>query len=649
MRPEDFGIGTLFEKIRDAVIVAEARSQRIVLWNARATQIFGYSASEALELRIEALVPEHLKLAHRGGIARYAETGHGPYIDSHVPLELPAIRKSGEEIYVEVSLSPIERVDETDGNADFVLAFVRDVTERKWAGEALKRQEERYRIMLQNVSDVVGLIHEDGIVRHCTPSIKDVLGYEPEEIVGINAFTMVHPDDLDEANKVFGEILFATGLSGSAEVRGRHKDGSWRLLRASGSSVLDEPNVRAIVFTFCDVTESRRMEEEVQRSVDALLTIHQAGQLFRSSLNEDEICRNLLEMARHVAGLSAAVIRLEEGRPCHAVGDDGFWHLANGSSEARAAQREVLSSGKRKLFELRHPDLERGRLVGLCLPLRGKEQVIGVLEAYGPEDLRELASMELLGSLANQAASALEYAWLYGMLVEREQKLQVLVGKLMAAHEEERRRVAYDVHDGIAQVAMGAHQQLQAFFHDHPPRSADARRRLARAMELVHRTTVEARHLISDLRPTVLDDLGLAAAVRAQVDELHAEGLEASYDEDLGEERLPAEMETALYRVVQEALANVRKHAETDRVRVALTRRDGAVRLEVRDWGRGFDPTEAASEGGPGERVGFSSMRERISLLEGNFEIRSQPGIGTSMIAEVPIAVTDEGNARHAR
>src|SRR3712207_6249349 len=103
MRPRDLGIGKLFERIRDAAIVADAKSQRIFLWNQAATNIFGYSTSEALELRVEDLVPEHLKDRHRAGIARYSETGHGPYIDSPRLLELPALRKGGEEIYVERS------------------------------------------------------------------------------------------------------------------------------------------------------------------------------------------------------------------------------------------------------------------------------------------------------------------------------------------------------------------------------------------------------------------------------------------------------------------------------------------------------------------------------------------------------------------
>jgi PAS domain S-box-containing protein len=139
MDPQDLGIGRLFERIQDAVIVAVAETQRIVLWNPAATNIFGYSASEALELRVEDLVPDYLKDQHRTGIAHYAETGHGPYIDSHRPLELPAIRKGGKEVYVELSLSSIGPEGEIDSSERFVLAIIRNITERKRMEEEVRQ------------------------------------------------------------------------------------------------------------------------------------------------------------------------------------------------------------------------------------------------------------------------------------------------------------------------------------------------------------------------------------------------------------------------------------------------------------------------------------------------------------------------------
>jgi signal transduction histidine kinase len=135
----------------------------------------------------------------------------------------------------------------------------------------------------------------------------------------------------------------------------------------------------------------------------------------------------------------------------------------------------------------------------------------------------------------------------------------------------------------------------------------------------------------------------LVTAVRQRVEELRNEGWEIGYEETLGRERLPSEVEITLFRVTQEALNNVRKHAQTTTACVALTQRGRKVRLEVRDEGRGFEPSAVLARQGPVERVGLSSMRERVALLGGEFEIRSKPGAGTSIVAEVPLPTTLEG------
>jgi signal transduction histidine kinase len=154
---------------------------------------------------------------------------------------------------------------------------------------------------------------------------------------------------------------------------------------------------------------------------------------------------------------------------------------------------------------------------------------------------------------------------------------------------------------------------------------------------MLQQTVGEARNVVADLRPTVLDDFGLATALRLQVERLSDEGLRASYEETLGGGRLPEVVETALFRVAQEALTNVRKHARADRVHVALERRGQAVRLQVRDWGRGFVVDGVTDGADPSDKVGLSSMRERIALLAGHLEIHSEPGAGTLMVAEIPL------------
>ena len=228
-------------------------------------------------------------------------------------------------------------------------------------------------------------------------------------------------------------------------------------------------------------------------------------------------------------------------------------------------------------------------------------------------------------------------------LADREHQLEDLIGKLITAHEEERRWVAYEVHDSLIQMAIATQRYIQTFADTHPPGSEVRPGELDRPLELVRQTVQEARRVLKGLRPTTLDDFGLAIAVRQDVEELQKDGWEICYEENLGGERLPTEVEITLYRVTQEALNNVQKHARTTAACVALTHRGRKVRLEVRDEGRGFDLSTVLAEQGPVERVGLSSMSERVALLGGELEIRSKPGAGTSVVAEVPLPATFKG------
>src|SRR5215218_4774087 len=535
-------------------------------------------------------------------------------------------------------------VRDEEGNPLRWQGFMLDITKRKKAEERLREREELYRNVVEQAAENIFLFDPyTGQILEANASFHQSLGYEAEELRRLTLYDIV-AHDRESIDRNIRLVL----------EEGRHAIGERRYRRKDGSLIDVEVNASAIAYggrpALCvvahDVTQRKEAEKALRRSLDALLALYETGQILSSSLEREEIGSRLLEVVRRVSNLTAAVISIPDEKGELSIwrssGLEGLWRQARFAPEALSARREVLESKENRLIRLRRPEDPRGRhLVSLYVPLLVRDRLVGILEAYGPEALGEEGS-ETLISLANQAASALENARLYAELTERENQLRRLVGKLITAQEEERRRVAHDVHDGLAQTAAAAHQHLQAFARHNPPGSARGQEELDEALELVREVVGEARQVIHDLRPTALDDFGLAAAVRLQVQTLQSEGLEVGLEEALGDDRLPPEVETTLFRVAQEALTNVRKHARSAAVHVVLDRSGKAVRLMVRDEGRGFRPDEATKSNGPGERVGLSGMRERLSLLGGRFDLQSEPGSGTTVTAEVDLPTKRE-------
>jgi PAS domain S-box-containing protein len=530
-------------------------------------------------------------------------------------------------------------------NAKLYEEAQREISERKEAQEALRQSEGRYRTVVKQAAEGIFVVDiETKLILEANAAYRDLLGYSALDMLGLGLTLYdVVAHDRESIDRYVEQILEDRGHF-IGERRHRRKDGSLVDVEVS-SSVISYGGGEALCVIVHDVSERKRSAERLQSSLDALLALYEAGQILSSSLKREEIGSRLLEIARHVSNLTAAVISIpDESGELHiwrSTGLESLWQVRF-APEAVASRQKVLKTRKSQAIRLRRPgDRDGDYLVGLNLPLLVRDRLIGVLEAYGPEALMERQNEETLISLANQGASALENARLYADLAERENRLQDLIRKLITAQEEERRKVSYEVHDGLAQTAAGAHQLLQAFARQHPPESDKGRKDLARVLQLVQQTVGEARYVIADLRPTALDDLGLGAAVRLQVEKIRDQGSQVDYEEALGDERLPAEVETALFRVTQEALTNVSKHAPSARVKITLQLLNDCVRLHVRDWGPGFDPEEATEGGGPGERLGLSSMRERVALLGGHLEVHSQPGEGTEVVAEIPLVQID--------
>src|SRR5215217_3740397 len=306
MRLQDLGIDQLLESVRDAVVVVDARSGRIVLWNAAATKIFGYSSSEALKHSWTVIVPERLKAQCEAGMARYRDTGHGPYIDSHAVLELPAVRKDGEEITIEIVLSPMEPIRDLEGTEGrLVFAIIRDVNEREEVKKALRESEKRYRSLVQHTSDTITVLDASGTIIYISPAVERMTGFKPEERVGTNAFDSVHPDDRERASGIFAELLKTPGIHPPLEFRVQHRDGSWRYLEHTVNNLLDDPAMGAVVINSRDITERKRAEAEIRRlNEDLEARVAERTIQLESALGElEQRERRLLESERQLRQL----------------------------------------------------------------------------------------------------------------------------------------------------------------------------------------------------------------------------------------------------------------------------------------------------------------------------------------------------------
>lgn len=312
-----------------------------------------------------------------------------------------------------------------------------------------------------------------------------------------------------------------------------------------------------------------------------------------------------------------------------------------------AEHRQVVTIGDDKWADPRYkyiPELGGEQFTSmLSVPVVSRsDQLVGVFNVHARQR-REFGARdtEFLQLTASLVAEAIDHANLFGKLAEKERDQEALIRRTIEVQEEERRRVATEIHDGVAQQLVSIWYRLQACGRSLRKNPDRAEEELAAARELVDEALAEARVAIYDLRPAMLDDLGLSPSLR----ELARRQLEAEVElrlevEDVG--ALPPHHEVALYRIAQEAMTNIRKHAAARRVAVALRAGPDGIQLTIEDDGAGFDPSAPGSSG-PRTSFGMTGMAERASLVGGDLTIRSAPGDGTVLSVRIPRSAPEEG------
>jgi signal transduction histidine kinase len=273
----------------------------------------------------------------------------------------------------------------------------------------------------------------------------------------------------------------------------------------------------------------------------------------------------------------------------------------------------------------------------LSTPLLAEQKVIGFVTLFSgqPEFFTKEMSNRLV-AFAAHAAAAIQNAWLFEQVQASTERLQSLSRRLVEIQENERRYISRELHDEAGQVLTSLLVDLRLL--EKNISEPAILQKIVTEMESSLNGVIENLHRIAmALRPASLDHVGLVAALRQHIDSMaEKHGLKISFTSSEGVERLPANVETVLYRMVQESLTNIVRHAHATRADVVLTVRDGKLIVIIEDDGIGFDPEAAPA----GSHLGLFGMRERAEMIDAKLMIESSPGNGTTIMMEVGYADT---------
>ena len=571
--------------------------------------------------------------------------------------------KDGSLYIEEQTITPL--LDEK-GEITHFIAIKHDITQRKQAEIALLESEEKFRTLVNWTYDWEKWVDPQGNIVYTSPSCERITGYLPDEFISDPSLLMniVHPDDrksYDEHNQLIHDET--VGVS-NVEYRIIARDGTEHWIDHICRPLFGEENQYLGRRVSCrDITERKKIEEQLARQNKELLDLTNAerkqrqaaealcaaAQSFTQNLRLEYVVGSLLDHINRIIPYDTASVALleEEGRlAVRAVRGNGHWTdfsaiLAEPVATNSIVQ-ELLSSRKSLLipnvadypFREIIPEVENIQSWLVAAIVTG-ENAIGVVWLGKNEP--EFFALEHAGwteALASQAGVAIQNAWLFEQVRANSERLQFLTRRLVEVQENELRYIAQELHDEVGQaltsLTLGLH-----LIQKEADKPEVVRTELAKMDQVVDNVMENLHRLAMDLRPASLDHLGLEAALRQHIQTLREKlSLEIKFGIFRVNERLPANMEIALYRIVQEALNNVVRHARATRVDVIIQRRDDILILIVEDNGVGYDPAVAMKS----ERLGFFGMRERAEMLGGKLVVESAAGRGTTVFVEVPYA-----------
>ncbi|MGN6399151.1 MAG: sensor histidine kinase [Flavisolibacter sp.] len=594
----------VLENISDIVLSAEVNGI-VKSWNKAAEKFYGITAQQANGTNVADLVQlEYLDMPRGKALQQLFETGFWRG-------EVSYRNQKGELKYLLNTLSLV--VDE--GKKEIAILEVgRDITDRKIAEQKLQQSEGFYRTLISDSLDGIILMNAEGRITFCSPSVKHVLGYEAGEVEGKDGFEFVHPDDFAWAIQSFQKEVIENPEVKFITIRLRKKGDQWIWCTVRGNNLLRNPNVASIVIYFHDDTLRKR-------AVDAL---KESEKRFRTLIKDLQTGVLLQDAEGYIQMSNNAALKVFDEKE-ETLLHKQIWKIYSDIIQENGKAFEPTEGPIRKAIHTR-------QLV--------KDVVIGIWHQHKKDRIWLLLTAD---PILDEAGNLLHVICSFTDITERkrlEQKLlsdqinhqKQLTQATIDGQEAERHEIGKELHDNFGQQLT----TIKLFLDMAKSGASDSGIEMINmALKGVMDVINEIRSMSRSLVPHTLKDLGLVDSIAELVDSFSRTQL-VSIDfehEDFDEDDLPENQKLTLFRIVQEQLNNIIKHADAEGIALQLKNTIQSVVLEIRDDGKGFDLQKLR------KGLGFTNIRNRAELFGGKMEIFSRPGKGCRLKVSMPVHV----------
>lgn len=497
-------------------------------------------------------------------------------------------------------------------------ALLQEIAVREKTEAELRENNRRLQVIIEGSPTAIIELDTDLSVVSWNPAAERMFGWTAEEAIGRRHLTMP-PGDLPRLQLLFDALLRGGSVNGM-EVPRLTKDGRTIVVNVSGAPMRDgDGRIRGILFIVAETQPHHvALSGQIEELGRHLAVLDSLTLALSRSLHTDEIFAALQQGLADRLGIGSGAIYLPESDGESLRLQYGWGEATNGLARLRPRTTDT---------ELARSAAASRSLV--AVPLPSKQRAAGVLVVQrndGEPFSRE--HVDLLRMIALEAAVALENARLFSEVREANERLQLLSRRLLAVQEEERKHIGRELHDQIGQMLTALKLMIESLAQpETSPRDV-----IGQAQTLIKELFDIIRGLSLELRPPMLDDGGLMAALLFHVEQ-YQQRTRIAVDLRCGElPRFDTEVETAAFRIIQEALTNVARHSRTSSVRVLVWLANDLLMMQIEDDGDGFDAQAALRAPG----LGLSGMRERATLLGGRVTIDSAPERGTIVAVELP-------------